>query len=174
MKMITSSVLGSLGLLISSLPSPAQDSISYTFDDWQVTCAQRENALPCDMHQSLIDSASGETIVRFSLAYSPDEETYAIQIRVPLGVRLEGGMVIRAGDTTVEGIQFSRCLPHGCLVEARLEEPLLSAMSAGGEAVIGIVDAIGQTAALPFSLKGFKEARAQLQSQTELYLAKAE
>ena len=87
---------------------------------------------------------------------------------------LEGGMVIRAGDTTVEGVQFSRCLPRGCLVEARLEEPLLSAMSVGGKAVIGIVDAAKQTAALPFSLKGFEEARAQMQSQTVLYLAEAE
>ena len=171
MKMITSSLLGLFGLLMSSGPSQSQESVSYTYGDWQVACTQRENALPCEMHQNLIDGASGQTIVNFSLAYSPVEGAYAIQITVPLGIMLEGGMVIHAGETTVEGIQFSRCLPNGCLVEARLEDPLLAAMSAGGEASIRIVDAAKQPANLPFSLNGFEAARAQLQSQTELYQA---
>ncbi len=171
MKMMLSPLLGLFGLLIISAPAQAQDNVSWAFGDWKVTCVQRQNALPCEMHQKLIDSVSGKTIVNFSLVYSPKEKSYAIQITVPLGVMLEGGMVIKAGETTVEGIQFSRCLPTGCLVEARLEEPLLGAMSKGGEAAIRIIDAAKNAAALPFSLKGFEQARAQMQSQTEIFLA---
>lgn len=171
MRMMASFWLGLFGLLMSSGPSQPQESVSYTYGDWQVTCVQRENALPCEMRQKLIDTTSGKTVISFSLAYSPDEKTYAIQITVPLGIMLEAGMVIHAGETTVEGIQFSRCLPKGCLVEARLADPLLSAMSAGGEAAIEIVDAARQLATLPYSLKGFEAARVQLQSQTELYQA---
>lgn len=75
-------------------------------------------------------------------------------------------MALRPGETTVDSIRFSRCLPGGCLVEARLEDPLLGAMSAGGEAAIGIVDAKGKAVTLPFSLKGFEDARDKLVKQT--------
>ncbi len=158
-----------LGLALSFYPTfsaNAQESTSYTYGDWKVTCVERENALPCEMTQSLIDSTSGQTVTHFSLAYSPVDEAYAIQISVPLGVKLEGGMVIKAGETVVEGIRFSRCLPGGCLIEAKLEDPLLGAMSAGGEAAIAVVDASGQAVSLPYSLNGFADAKAQLVKET--------
>lgn len=143
------------------------DVDTQTHDDWTVRCQMRENALPCDMVQQIIDKPSGKQVLAISIAWSPADDRHALQIVVPLGVRLEPGLAIRIGeDFTVEGVRVTRCEPSGCLVEAIMEDTLLDAMKHGSEGFVILMDATGQPAALPFSLNGFTDAHKALQKET--------
>lgn len=143
-----------------------QTLISTTFGDWVVKCVQRENGLPCEMSQRLVDGKTGLALTRFSIAWSPSEDKHALQITVPLGVWLEAGAAMGVGDLKIEGIQYSRCLPSGCMIEALLENPMLSALRSGEEGQLIIFDRMRKPIVLPFSLRGFAEAEARLRRDT--------
>lgn len=147
--------------------SEGQDPDRQTHGDWTLRCQARDNALPCDMVQQIIDKPSGKQVLAISIAWSPKEQKHALQIVVPLGIWLEPGLAIKIGeDFSVDGVRLSRCEPSGCFVEAVMEDTLLDAMKAGSEGAIILMDMARKPAVLPFSLKGFTAAHKALQSET--------
>lgn len=141
--------------------------VSTTFGDWLVTCTEKQDGLPCEMSQQLVDGKSGQALTRFSITWSPDAQKHALQIVVPLGVWLEPGAAMGVGELKIEGIQFSRCMPQGCVIEALLEDPMLSALKDGKKGQLVIFDRARQQANLPFSLLGFGDADARLIKDTK-------
>lgn len=167
LKRAASTLVGfATGLLMASGVATAEPD-ARTHDDWTLRCQARENALPCDMVQTIIDKPSGKQVLAFSIAWSPTDDKHALQIILPLGVRLEPGLAIRIDeDFTVKGIRITRCETSGCFVEAIMENTLLEAMQNGSGGAVIIVDAARQPVALPFSLKGFTAAHQALQKET--------
>lgn len=151
----------------SSDSDPGRTTVSTTFGDWVVRCVEREAALPCEMSQQLVDGKSGQMMTRFSIAWSPAEDRHALQIALPLGVWLEPGVTLSVGELNVEGIQYSRCLPRGCMIEAALEDPMLSELKTAEKGQLTIFDRTHQPIGLPFSLKGFASAEAGLRRTTK-------
>lgn len=141
--------------------------VSTTFGDWVVECARREQGLPCEMSQQLVDGNTGNTLTRFSVVWSPDRDRHALQVSVPLGVWLEPGAILSAGELKVDGIQYSRCLPQGCMIEALLEDPMLTALKSGEEGKLTIFDRTHKAINLPFSLRGFEAAEADSERKQE-------
>lgn len=160
-----------VGLLFGSLalsPGSQADADVQAHDDWTLRCQARENALPCDLIQQIIDKPSGKQVLAISIAWSPKEDKYALQIVVPLGISLQAGLAIRVGeDFAAEGLRVSRCEPTGCFVETLMGEELLNAMKDGSQGAVMLMDATGQQAALPFSLKGFTAAHKALRKETQ-------
>lgn len=142
-------------------------SESFTYGDWKITCVERKDALPCDMSQRIVDGPTGLSLLNISLAYSPAVDKHAIQITLPLGVWLEPGLGMQVGEVTVNNIQYSRCLPQGCLVEAMLEDPMFSAMKEGQSGQLAVFDRTKQAVTLPFSLKGFSNGLQRLERETQ-------
>lgn len=147
--------------------TPDLTVVSTTFGDWVVKCVRKENGLPCEMSQQLIDGKSGNTVTRFSVVWSPTESRHALQVSVPLGVWLEPGAVLSVGELKVEGIQYSRCLPRGCMIEALLEDPMLAALKSGEKGQLTIFDRTHRAINLPFSLRGFASAETRLRKDTK-------
>lgn len=146
----------------------SQTTATYAFEDWMVVCVSREQGLPCEMSQQLVNGQTGSVVAKFSIAYSPTEEKHALQIAMPLGVWLEPGIALNVGDMSVTDIKFSRCMPQGCMIEAVLEDPMLAEMKKGGDGQVVLFDRNKQKIGLPFSLKGFADADAKLRTQTRI------
>ena len=145
----------------------SQTSATYAFEDWIVVCVSREQGLPCEMSQQLVNGQTGSVVTKFSIAYSPTAEKHALQIALPLGVWLEPGIALNVGDMSVTDIKFSRCMPQGCMIEAVLEDPMLAEMKKSGNGQVILFDRNKQKIGLPFSLNGFADANAKLLSQTK-------
>ena len=101
----------------------------FTFEDWVVRCYEFENALPCDMYQSVAHQETNAKIISLSLAYSPQHETHAVQITLPLGIDLRRGVSLKVGEVSVAGIRPVRCELQGCMIEAVLAPDMLGAMN---------------------------------------------
>ncbi|TNE42679.1 MAG: invasion associated locus B family protein [Alphaproteobacteria bacterium] len=147
--------------------SNPQTSATYAFDDWVVFCALRDQGLPCEMNQQLVNGKTGGVITKISMVYAPEVDKHALQILVPLGTSLEPGLAIQIGGSSASELTFSRCVPQGCLAAALIDDALLMAMKSGDEGKLILVDRARNQVALPFSLKGFDNAERKLRHQTE-------
>lgn len=120
------------------------------------------------MVQSVVDQEINKALLTMSLAYSPEQDKYAIQIALPLGIALQPGITIKVDeDFEVGGIPIVRCEPIGCLIEAEAATDLIDAFKSGTNGSIYFAAVSGQVTALPFSLEGFSGALKKLQQETK-------
>ena len=130
-----------------------------TYEDWTVRCVERENLPPCDMVQFATERDSGEQVMQVSIAHAGKENAYGVQIRVPLGVLLDRGAVIRVdAEEPLTGFTFTRCHASGCYIERIMQPDELTPFKTGIEGVLGVIGADGRPMTLPLSFRGFSEA----------------
>ena len=155
--------------LIAAFAAGASAQSDVEANNWQLRCQERDNGLPCDLTQTIVDRESGQRVLSLLISYSPVNDQHVIQIVVPLGIRLEPGVSLRIGESfAAEHIPLTRCEVSGCFVEALMAKDLLDALSSGdvAEGQVVVVDMANQSASLPFSLKGFREAANVLKSRS--------
>lgn len=93
---------------------------------WTTGCKGTGEAEICDTVQSLVDEANGKEVIRVAIAKQKSTGKIGLLVKVPLGVRLDTGALVKIdGDQAkgIENIVFSRCLPEGCIGE----KPLVAA-----------------------------------------------
>ena len=130
-----------------------------TYADWTVRCVERESLPPCDMVQLATERDSGEQVMQFSIAHAGRDNAYGVQIRVPLGVFLNGGAAIRVdAKAPLTGFAFTRCDAGGCYIERIMQPDELQPFKAGIAGVLGVIGANGQPMTMPLSFRGFSEA----------------
>lgn len=130
-----------------------------TYKDWTVRCVEREGLPPCDMVQFATERDSGKQVMQFSIAHAGKENAYGVQIRVPLGVLINGGAAIRVdAEAPLTGLAFTRCDESGCYIEQIMQPDDLTPFKIGAEGVLGVIGADGRPMALPLSFQGFTEA----------------
>lgn len=146
--------------------APAQDaanqySINQTVGDWVVRCVLNtvKSPAPCEMLQVTVNNDK-QRVSSFSLAYVPSRDSYAMQIVVPIGVSLAKGLVLAAGDHSLNGVHYNRCERDGCYVEVIADQATINAMAAvGKQTTISVVGyGTDKSLPLPVSLNGFTEA----------------
>lgn len=145
----------------------AEEPITQAFDDWVLICQDRENAVPCDIRHRVVDEQSQSQVLVFSIAYSAEQEQYALQLILPLDFLLKPGVGLQAEDYQVERIEVTRCEPVGCLVEARLDHVAVDALRNAAAGYVFLTARDGQRVGLPFSLKGFTGASDALVDESE-------
>lgn len=137
----------------------APDQTSENYGDWTVRCVARTDLPPCDMIQVATTTGTNEQVMRFSIAHAGKEETYGVQILVPLGVLVSGGVLVRIDDKTdVDGLKFTRCEAAGCFIEALMGSDKLAPLRRGEKGVVAVLNRNGEPLAMPVSLKGFAAA----------------
>ena len=137
----------------------AQETENEIHEDWAVRCVERESLPPCDMVQFATQNENGKPVMQFSVAHAGHEEQYGIQIMVPLGVRLSGGVAIRVdGGSPLESFQFTRCEAGGCFIERIATADKLTPFKAGNAGVLAVLDRRGRPMVIPLSFKGFTRA----------------
>lgn len=153
--------IGALGWAVQAQDETVQspDQITESYGDWAMRCIEREYVPPCDIVQAASENQTGEQVMRFSIAHAGDQERYGLQIIVPLGVLISGGVLVRVdGTQDITNLQFTRCDPAGCYIEALMDAAELGPFRRGQEGVLAMLDAKGEPLVIPLSFTGFTTA----------------
>jgi invasion protein IalB len=143
-----------------SQPAPAKAPDTKIFGDWGVRCYPSAPQSPCEMQETLTQKKTGIRIMGMSVAYMPQKNRYIFQLAVPLGVSLAQGAKIVAKGFDGPAMVFRRCDRDGCYVEGFIDDKTINALAAStGAAKVVVVSIDKRTVSLPFSLRGFADAR---------------
>jgi invasion protein IalB len=156
---VPAAVLTLLAQLSQAAAAPAQPPPEpQTFQDWNVRCVAG-SLPPCEMLQTVQDKA-GKRLLRLSVVYLPRRDSYIIRLVTPLGISIARGVRITASSFSSQAIPFLRCDGAGCYVEGAIETGALDSLERGApQAKVTIASLDGRDIALPFSLRGFADAR---------------
>lgn len=104
-----------ISLSLSPLASAETVSNGEVFGDWQYECAAHaEGVTQCALVQSIIDTGTGQPMLRLSIARSTVDETVTASTLLPLGVDLAEGASLQFGTQRML-LPFRMCLIEGCL-----------------------------------------------------------
>lgn len=138
-------------------PKPSEDK---HIGDWNVLCYPVSSPSPCEMVEVATQAKTGARVMRVSIAFAPSQNRYILQVALPLGVALPKGVRIVASAYNAPAMAYRRCDRGGCYVEGFVQSKALDALGASGPAAkIQVAAAGGNGIDLPFSLKGFADAR---------------
>lgn len=127
--------------------------------DWVVQCTAAADVPPCEIAQAATSKSTGEQIMRVAFAYRGSGERYAVQIRLPLGVRLTQPPLLRIDETSdLEGYGYTRCDAGGCYIERLLGTPEIARLRTAKAGVLAVLGSDGKPMVLPLSFNGFAEA----------------
>ena len=135
--------------------------------DWVVRCLDAQSIGPCDILHVALNRESGLRVLSISFAYLPHNDIYVLQMVLPLGVAIDKGATLAAGDQTLSGLAYSRCERDGCYIEIGVPPALVQALSTLGESTTITIYSYSPEAAisLPLALTGFAAAAAQMREQ---------
>lgn len=139
--------------------TPNKANIEKTqYNDWTVRCLQSASPKKCEMTQLVSNPASGTSVMRVIMGYSPQANNPAMVFVVPLGTRLAPGMQISIDGGKPIRIPFQVCLRKGCRAALPLKPSLLSSFKNGVTAQVSIIGPRGERIDLDVSLMGFTAA----------------
>jgi invasion protein IalB len=92
-----------------------------TFGDWRFECGSRaEGVTQCALVQSIIDTATNQTMVRLSFARSAIDGTVTASVLLPLGVELAENAKVHYGMEKMS-LSYRICVLDGCLARRSVE-----------------------------------------------------
>lgn len=128
-----------------------------TYGAWQMRCetlpgAQSEQ---CALVQT-VSATDRQNVGLLILAFrTADQKASLLRVIAPLGVLLTSGLGLRIDDVNIGATDFVRCLPNGCVAEARLTDDLLAKLKTGKAATFIIFQTPEEGVGIPVSLEGF-------------------
>ncbi len=154
-------------------PKPASTTETKVIGDWGVHCFTVASPSPCEMQQTATQNKTRQRVLGVSIAYAPLNGRYVFQVAVPLGVSLAKGVKILATGYNGAAMAYRRCDPAGCYVEGLIDGKSIDALAAAsGPAKVEIASADGRTLDLPLSLRGFADARKDMEDLARQKAAK--
>lgn len=158
---IVAALLGWIGRGVLAGPPDVPSVLVY--QDWRLTCpARKEKDVNCRMSQDIVDSKSGQSVASIVLfkevAKDTKKETTLLAVNVPLGVLLDPGIGLKFGND-IKTYPYKTCLEGGCLATIPADEALQKTLAGTDDAAISVARLDGKTVQLPFSTKGFADAR---------------
>lgn len=157
---IVGALLGWIGRGI--LAGPPDLPTMTVYDDWRLICpATKEKDSDCRMTQDIVDQKAGQQVASLVLLKETDKdkkESTVLAVNVPLNVLLEPGLGLKIGNET-KTYQYKTCLQGGCVAMVPYDKALEKSIEGSSDAAVTVARLDGQTVELPFSTKGFKEAR---------------
>ena len=138
----------------------SKEMFKEVFKDWVMRCVERDGLPPCDMVQSVFTADSQERLLQMSVAHLGRDDEVGIQIWVPTGVMVSGGVLfeIDGKDRVLDALQYTRCEADGCLVEAIVPVANLQPLRAGSKGAFAVLASTGQPRVIAVSLAGFSAA----------------
>ena len=157
---IIGALLGWIGRGV--LAGPPDVASVLVYQDWRLICpARKEKDVNCRMTQDIVDSKSGQAIaslVLFKEVAKDKKESTVLGINVPLGVLLDPGVGLKFGND-VKTYAYKTCLEGGCLAVVPADAALEKSMTGTDDAAVNVARLDGKTVQLPFSTKGYADAR---------------
>ena len=149
------------------LAGPPDVASVLVYQDWRLICpARKEKDGNCRMTQDIVDSKTGQSIaslVLFKEVAKDKKESIVLGINVPLGVLLEPGVGLKFGND-LKTYGYKTCLEGGCLAVVPADAALEKSLSGTDDAAVNVARLDGKTVQLPFSTKGYVDARKAFKS----------
>jgi len=155
-----------LGAVAAALqPAAAQEgTVKAQHGDWQIVCKDPPPGAKSEVC-ALVQSVTAEDKDNIGLTvYFQKFSNGARVLRVfaPLGILLPPGLGLKIDDKDVGHAPFLRCHTFACYAQVVVEDPLIEQLKNGKTAIFIIFQAEEAGIGIPISLKGFKEALAEL------------
>ena len=134
---------------------------------WAVICADADNAETCRMEQIRVvdQTVEGQTkrlgqLLRVTVLYVGEEARRPLlEMKLPLGVDLRPGMVLRVDNHAEVKAPYLRCTNAGCQVQVELTAELVAQLKNGLKLQVGVrFFGSSKTVVIEASLKGFTRA----------------
>jgi len=130
------------------------------FGDWQLRCDSIPGSAndQCSLVQTVM-AQDRENVGLLVVAFRTQDPASPRILRViaPLGVLLTSGLGLRVDEANIGATDFVRCVPNGCIAEARLNDDLFERLRTGRVATFIIFQTPDVGIGIPVSLTGFAE-----------------
>jgi invasion protein IalB len=144
------------------LPNGAS-SISEIYGNWAVGCQIIDGQKQCLLLQTETDGNTGKPTFAIELQVPHDGQTDGT-ILMPFGLRLGAGAVLTLDDRNLEeGLQFSTCVPQGCLLPVSLRASIVDTMKTARMLTVASLNLrSGELVTFKIQLEGFAAAIARI------------
>ncbi len=128
------------------------------FAAWTLQCSTDASMKPpCQIMYRLTSPDQKQVFMVISMARSADNKI-GMQMALPLGFAIQGGVKIGFGAKYSTVAKISRCTTQGCLVEGLCPPGMLDILMKEKSGKVSIRMMQGNAAELPVSLEGFNAA----------------
>lgn len=136
------------------------------FGKWAVQCTtDRAMDPPCQIIYRLASDDQKQIATVISMAKA-NGGAVGMQLALPLGFAIQGGVQISFGTKFSMSAAVSRCTVQGCLIEGTAPDNLLSAMLKESSGTITLRMLQGSNIVLPVDLEGFAQAYKTMSQKT--------
>lgn len=141
-----------------TLPNGAT-SINESYGDWTVNCSIVESQKACVFSQAQGNSQTGQRTFAIELRAPLNGMTEGVLL-MPFGLKLADGAKLRIDELQLgQGVQYSMCVPQGCLVPVSFPTVATDAMKRGTTLNVTATNSSGdQPVEFAVSLAGFTAA----------------
>jgi len=146
-------------------PAPTTSQVTeQKFDAWTLQCTTDKSMKPpCQITYRLTSPDQKQVFLVISMARSADNKV-GMQMALPLGFAIQGGVKIGFGTKYSTMAKVSRCTTQGCLVEGQCPPEMLAVLMKEKSGKVSIRMMQGNMAELPVSLNGFNAAFQAMQA----------
>jgi invasion protein IalB len=140
-----------------TLPADAR-SVQEIYDDWTVTCVQKDNKKLCSLSQQQLDKDSRQRVLALELtAVTPDKADGTLLL--PFGLAVAQKVTLNLdGSQFGTPFPFRTCLVAGCLVNLSFDTRGIADLKKGMSLAVKATSDGGLPIIFTLSLKGFGSA----------------
>ena len=132
---------------------------------WVSRCiaAARTTAPECVTEQSMALVSTGQTVMAVVVRIAPENRAPAIQVQLPHGTYLPGGVKLRTDNGIGLDLAFQMCDQRGCFTGNPVTPELLAALKAGKRLDATVQNMAQEQQLLSMPLDGFAAAYERVQ-----------
>ncbi len=140
----------------AQMPAGAQ-TVSETYQDWQMICAQPQGIKRCVVSQQQTDGKTNQRVLAVEL--QPFGDKADGMLALPFGLLLDKGAALKIGDADLGSVlRFKTCVPQGCIVPVSFDTKALAVLRKASALTVDAAGNNDQPAVFSISLKGFGPA----------------
>jgi len=130
--------------------------------NWQVDCRGPQGSLNCVATQSLYGKTTGRRLLSAGVRVAPETKQPVLLLRLPLGVYLPGGILLRIGDQPEKRLAVETCTENGCAAKTAVTKDEIAALLRGANLVVSVRDEKRKTVTFQILGGGFDKAYTRL------------
>ncbi len=141
------------------LAGPPDVPTMTVYQDWRLLCpASKDKDNSCELSQDVISEKAHARVARLVMLKDKDKST-VLAVTVPLEVLLMPGIGLKFGSDQPRVYQYKTCTQEGCITVIPVDDQLEQTLAKTSDAGILVAGQDGKAVELPFSMKGYAEAR---------------
>ena len=159
-------ILSGMFLMVMSHAALAQSPDVVTtrevFQDWQLTCVNRDDQERCNMNQTQRNQ-NGQVVAVVNVKHIADGTT--LEIGLPLMLDLQQPITVSVDEIFLTDWPYSTCNNQACFVIRKNDQAMLDAFTIGVSANFSFAMYEGREVSLSVSLSGFAAAFSALEAK---------